>query len=542
MSSTPTMALEATLNLPPIHLEVKRKAANDAYRRDTGGKLAFKNCRKKEFLHKYINITNLCPAVRALVKPPVTLSIKNLADPTCGTPELIDILLRADTYSDIVPPGFRRRSPYAMRTKFSWVLLGQISSQTTQPSVHSLIATEDTTDQMVEKFWKVNEVLTEQPVTSDENAAIEWYRQTTRRDRTERYVIRLPFKQDTEPGTTLCNSIQKAHIRFAQLEKRLTSNESLRCLYIALMEEYSNLCHMGEVPKQDKFSSPTYYLPHHAMCEDDSTTTKLETVFNASQLTPSGKSLNDTLLIGPSIQKSIVRILMKSRTYRIKISASYLAIRTVHQQANDEKLDHPETCRVLKVNFYVDDIITGRDTLKALHQGLIKVLLKGGFNSRKSVANHNDLLESIPASDRETNVRLNIDENKHVKILGLRWTPARDSFFKVKQEEITNNAPTKRQLLSEIAKLFDPMGWLQPCTVVDKIWIQQLWLQQTNWDEPVGKEVEKEVQYLQIVAKLDNYQYYTYQLESAKDVRIKIKDIDNGIDRVDVSNYLTLQD
>ena len=37
MSTTPTAALEAILNLPPIHLEVKRKAANDAYRLDTIG-------------------------------------------------------------------------------------------------------------------------------------------------------------------------------------------------------------------------------------------------------------------------------------------------------------------------------------------------------------------------------------------------------------------------------------------------------------------------------------------------------------------------
>lgn len=41
-------------------------------------------------------------SVGALVKPPVMLTAKNLADPTCGTPGRMDILLEANTYSDII--------------------------------------------------------------------------------------------------------------------------------------------------------------------------------------------------------------------------------------------------------------------------------------------------------------------------------------------------------------------------------------------------------------------------------------------------------
>lgn len=101
-------------------------------------------------------------------------------------------------------------------------------------------------------------------------------------------------------------------------------------------------------------------------------------------------------------------------------SAPCLAIRAFHRLTDDEKLHHPQACRVLKENFDVDDVLTGRDTLKesqALQLDRIKVLLKGGFNLQKWVANQNDLLESIPSSHRETNVLLNIDENEHVKIL-----------------------------------------------------------------------------------------------------------------------------
>lgn len=52
-----------------------------------------------------------------------------------------------------------------------------------------------------------------------------------------------------------------------------------------------------------------------------SKTTKLQVVFNASQLTPSGESLNDTLLIDPNIHNSIVWVLMKWGTYRCVMAA-----------------------------------------------------------------------------------------------------------------------------------------------------------------------------------------------------------------------------
>lgn len=63
-------------------------------------------------------------------------------------------------------------------------------------------------------------------------------------------------------------------------------------------------------------------------------------------------------------------------------SASCLAIRTFHPLTDDEKLHHPQACRMLKENFYVEDVLTGRDTLKesqALQLDRIKVLLKGRF-------------------------------------------------------------------------------------------------------------------------------------------------------------------
>ncbi|XP_033228907.1 uncharacterized protein LOC117180519 [Belonocnema kinseyi] len=52
------------------------------------------------------------------------------------------------------------------------------------------------------------------------------------------------------------------------------------------------------------------------------------------------------------------------------------------------------------------------------------------------------------------------------------------------------DSPTKRLILSVIAKLYDPMGWLSPVVIVAKRLMQQLWLQKLQWDEPVPTDLE----------------------------------------------------
>ncbi|GFY30065.1 soluble guanylate cyclase 88E [Trichonephila clavipes] len=44
---------------------------------------------------------------------------------------------------------------------------------------------------------------------------------------------------------------------------------------------------------------------------------------------------------------------------------------------------------------------------------------------------------------------------------------------------------TKRSFLSQSARLFDPLGFLTPCTVSMKIFYQQLWLLKLDWDSPL---------------------------------------------------------
>ena len=46
--------------------------------------------------------------------------------------------------------------------------------------------------------------------------------------------------------------------------------------------------------------------------------------------------------------------------------------------------------------------------------------------------------------------------------------------------------------MSEIAKLFDPLGWFSPVIIVAKMLIQDLWLLNLDWDENLPENISKQ--------------------------------------------------
>jgi len=57
-------------------------------------------------------------------------------------------------------------------------------------------------------------------------------------------------------------------------------------------------------------------LPHHAVYKEDSLTTKQRIVFDASAETSNGRSLNDLLFVGPTLQNDLPAVLLNWRQYR----------------------------------------------------------------------------------------------------------------------------------------------------------------------------------------------------------------------------------
>lgn len=131
-------------------------------------------------------------------------------------------------------------------------------------------------------------------------------------------------------------------------------------------------------------------------------------------------------------------------------------------------------------DFYVDDLMSGANTvqnaLKAQNE-IRQMLQTGGMPIRKWTSNCEKILLNKPEKDREISLPLQLDVENTVKTLGISWNPATDEF---KYKVVLSEGPTttKRKLVSEIAKIFDPIGWLSPVVLRQKFYTKNygLWV------------------------------------------------------------------
>lgn len=161
--------------------------------------------------------------------------------------------------------------------------------------------------------------------------------------------------------------------------------------------------------------------------------------------------------------------------------------------AEDFEQQYPGAAERIKEHTYVDDLVSGADSAAEaarLVEQIDEIAGKAGFTLRKWCSNVDETL--LPLADvKNAAVPIQFpDERNAIKALGIHWLPQEDAFtFKVNMK--TDGPNTKHQLLSDSAKLFDPIGWLAPVTVRAKILFQQCWLYDMNWHDPLPAAVEQ---------------------------------------------------
>ena len=132
-----------------------------------------------------------------------------------------------------------------------------------------------------------------------------------------RFSVRLPLKAGAN-GLSRTMAVR----RLKSQEKKLKDDPEKYQQYREFMNEYLSLGHMQLIENPQQTTSPSwYYLPHHSVIKESSTTTKLRVVFDASARTSTGVSLNDVLMTGPKTQDDLFNILLRVRVHPIALIA-----------------------------------------------------------------------------------------------------------------------------------------------------------------------------------------------------------------------------
>jgi len=130
----------------------------------------------------------------------------------------------------------------------------------------------------------------------------EHFKKHTVRDDAGRYIVRLPR---CEGQGRIGELYEQAKRRFHQLEQRFQEHPDLHQAYSEFMQEYEELGHMNQINEDTSSTEERYYLPHHTVFKSSSSTTCTCVVFDGSCCSSNGLSLNDTLLVGPTIQQDL---------------------------------------------------------------------------------------------------------------------------------------------------------------------------------------------------------------------------------------------
>ncbi|XP_070144617.1 uncharacterized protein [Drosophila kikkawai] len=172
--------------------------------------------------------------------------------------------------------------------------------------------------------------------------------------------------------------------------------------------------------------------------------------------------------------------------------APFLAIRVLQQLAQDIRGQYPLASDIISNFMYVDDVLAGAHTRQSAVLAIKELRLaleSAGFPLRKWTSNERRLLQAIPREHLISADFLELEDASTAKTLGIRWQATSDSFFFVPMVIPLQTAYTKREVLSQIAKLFDPAGWLSPFVIRAKIFMQEIWLRELGWDQPLPTDL-----------------------------------------------------
>ncbi|XP_055859254.1 uncharacterized protein LOC129921447 [Episyrphus balteatus] len=457
-----------------------------------------------------------------------------LADPYFNKPQKIDLLIGADTFFELLSVGQIKQGPEfptIQKTLLGCIISGKYPKGTNKNTKHCNLVcqSEDLSDldEKIPKLWLLEEIPgeTKKYFTPEQQLCEKHFVENTKLLPTGRFEVKLPFKLSSN---SLGASFETAKRRFLALERKLSKDSILRGMYIDFMKEYIALGHMSptnnEIPK-----GPHYFIPHQCVLRPQSTSTKLRVVFDASSRTSSQLSLNDTLMVGPTIQEELFSTLLRFRTHKYAITADitkmyrqvlvaeehtkyqlivwrqhpsqplqifrlntvtygtspapFLAIRCLKMLGDANESSFPTGSDVIRRDFYVDDLLTGADnleTLKIMKFEIQEILTKGGFQLAKWFSNHPEYLNT-ESSEKS----INFNDSDYTKTLGICWHPKEYTFSFNLDNNFHDLRATKRNILSVSARLFDPLGLLCPIVTKAKILLQELWIAKIDWDESI---------------------------------------------------------
>lgn len=436
----------------------------------------------------------------------------------------------------------------ARKSPLGWVIFGSNSDDALPEAkqvLHVRLAEPiDLTD-----FWKTESMgVSVSPCTceaakmsTEERAELKLIEDSCELQR-NKWIMKYPWKRD--PSCLPDNYVQVLK-KLESTERRLMKQPDHANSYNMQIKEMEEMKFSRKLTEQEKreWKGPVHYVAHHAVLRPEKKSTPIRIVFNSSA-SFKGHTLNDYWFKGPDLLNNLFGVVLRFRENAVAVCgditkmyhmvaippvdqhvhrflwrnfetgrepdtyvktvltfgdrpAPTMAITAMRKTAKLKQDDKPKAAEAIINNAYVDDIcdsVNNENEAKSLISDVDEVLGAGGFQVKKWTSN-------AALNHKESSEVVVLGGESHTeKVLGTVWLPKEDKFsFKIKIElasvkDQSTYVPvklTKRQILSKLAGIFDPIGAGAAVLIKPKIAMQELWQLGLSWDDEVPQEVKR---------------------------------------------------
>lgn len=462
----------------------------------------------------------ICNNVPGLVDKECTATLRKegifLNDLGCQDME-IKLLLGADIIGRLMTGRIVKvnGNMIATETTLGWTVMGQ--QHVEQSAAMLSLLNIDRLD--ISSLWQLDVLGIKDPaeVKSQklmEEEALHHFEETVSRNEEGRYQVHLPWVEGHQP---LGSNRELAESRLISTSKKLVMTNQFEN-YEKVFNEWLLL----GIIEETEDNRMGHYLCHHPVLKEQSQTTKIRPVFDASAKDQNAVSLNSCLFKGINLVEEIPHLIIKFRCQEIGITADiekaflqisiaehdreYMkfiwwadyerksilvfrhkrvvfgvksspfllnAVLLYHLNRAPEKLK--KTAEKLKTSLYIDNCVTS---------------VKNKLECELFIAEAQQLM-----ADAKMNLRGWVSNEspseEEVSVLGMLWENNSDQLrCNISIGEI-EGVVTKRKLLAVAQKIFDPVGFTAPVTIVPKLLLQETWVLKLGWDQELPPHITK---------------------------------------------------
>ena len=471
-----------------------------------------------------------------------------LADPNVSDYARLDVLIGVDNFFKFVHGKRVHDSLYAIPSNVGDLLIGSFhdkgmrdrsSAIATVLKVNCIDCSNENLNETLKHSWDLDKVGISDPVSNQMDPVLEHFERTITYD-DSRYTVGLPWKLGHPPLET---NYAQVYSRLQSILRKLRESKDDLMHYDKIIHDQLEAGFIETVDDKPCVESTIHYLAHQPVFKK-SATTPLRVVFDCSaKPSKHSPSLNECLHSGPSLINEMCSVLLRFRLNKFActadISKAFLQVGLREEDRDCTRFLWPETpsdpnselvvyrfkvvlfgatcsqfllnatvlhhldniasrtSAEIKRNIYVDNVHYAADTEGAImqfYEQTSSIMEEAGFPLKQWCSNSNALKRMISERDSDS---LNGEEN--ISVLGLNWNSRKDT-LSIKSV-VDTEVRTKRQVISEISKHYDPLGLFIPVSIKGRVLIQKIWKRGISWDDELPGDLLQ--QWKQIAEELN---------------------------------------